>query len=157
MIESYMLWVWLAVFIIAFIVEACTQDLVSIWFSVGALVSLILSIFDNIPYWVEIIVFVVVTAITFVLTRPLAKKVLKNQIRKTNVDEFVGKEVLALKDVTREIPGEVKINDVIYSAVLMPGENKIEANSYCEIVSISGNKLIVKNIKKPTINKSIGK
>ena len=90
MIESYMLWVWLAVFIIAFIVEACTQDLVSIWFSVGALVSLILSIFDNIPYWVEIIVFVVVTAITFVLTRPLVKKVLKNQIRKTNVDEFVG-------------------------------------------------------------------
>ena len=40
-IESYMLWVWLAVFIIMLIVEAVTQDLVSIWLALGAFISLI--------------------------------------------------------------------------------------------------------------------
>ena len=36
--QEYMIWVWLGVFVVAFIVEAITQDLVSVWFGLGAIV-----------------------------------------------------------------------------------------------------------------------
>ena len=45
--EMYMVWIWLFIFVLGIVVEALTQDLVSIWFSVGALVSLVLSGFDR--------------------------------------------------------------------------------------------------------------
>ncbi len=147
MIEQYMLWVWLGVFIIALVVEAVTQDLVSIWFSAGAFVSLILSIIDGIPYWVEIIVFVVVSCLTLLLTRPVVKKMLKNQIRQTNADEFIGQKVVALKPISKDAAGEVKINDVIYQAIIAD-ENSINAFEECQIVAIKGNKLVVKQIRK---------
>ena len=145
-IESYMLWVWLAVFIIMLIVEAVTQDLVSIWLALGAFISLILSIIPNIPYYIEIVVFVVVSFITLIFTRPLVKKMLKNQIRQTNADEFIGKEVIMLKDCNQDSSGEVKINDVIYTATSV--DNKpISKGTHCLIVAINGNKLVVKKME----------
>ena len=67
--EQYMWIVWLALMIIMVIVECMGPALVSIWFAAGALVSLILSLFSlipgvTIPWWVQVIVFVVVRAIT---------------------------------------------------------------------------------------------
>ena len=47
--EQYMVWIWLGILVAAIILEAITQDLVSIWFSVGALVSLVLSGIEMIP------------------------------------------------------------------------------------------------------------
>ena len=79
--EQYMVWVWLFLFLLGIILEAVTQDLVSIWFSVGALVSLVLSGFEFIPWYVETIVFVVVSLTVVICTRPFAKKLLGNAIR----------------------------------------------------------------------------
>ena len=72
--EQYMVWIWLGLFIAAIILEAETQDLVSIWFSLGALIAIILSAFDNIPWYLETIVFIVVSLTAVICTRPLAKK-----------------------------------------------------------------------------------
>ena len=98
--EMYMVWIWLAIFVIGIIVEAVTQDLVSIWFSVGALVSLVLSGIEMVPWYVETIVCVVVSLTAVVCTRPLAKKMLGNAIRSTNIDEYIGKKVKVLKDIS---------------------------------------------------------
>ena len=145
--EQYMVWIWLFLFLLAIVLEAVTQDLISIWFSVGGLVSLVLSGFDFVPWYVETIVFIVVSLTAVICTRPLAKKMLNNAIRNTNIDEFVGKQVMVLKDISKFEFGEIRFNDVIYSACLLEEETEtIKTGEIVEVVTFRGNKIVVKKI-----------
>ena len=144
-IEQYMLWVWLALFVIAFIVEASTQELVSIWFGIGSLVALCVCGFA--PFWVEFIVFSVVTVVALLLTRPLVKKLMDRNVRFTNSDENVGRLVLLEKEVTKFNPGEVRLSGIVYTAILP--ENSVEEiskGSVVEIVAFKGNKVVIKKV-----------
>ena len=146
-LEGYMIWIWLAVFVIAVIVEASTQDFVSIWFAVGSLVPM--AICNTVPFWVEIIVFVVISAMALIFTRPLVKKLMDRTARKTNVDEFVGKRLKVIKDITKYDGGEVKLNGIVYVAILMEEEyNSIPKDSIVEVVSMKGNRVVVKLIEE---------
>lgn len=150
--ENYMIWIWLAIFIITFIVEAATSDLVSIWFSIGAVVSIILSLIEGIPYYVEIIVFAVLSLVLLIATRPMVKKILKNQERKTNVDDLIGKTVKVMETITEDLHGTIKINDVIYTASLSDNDtDTILEGTKVKIIGINGNKVIVKRIKDDDI------
>ena len=145
--EQYMVWIWLFIFISAIIVEAISQDLVSIWFSVGALVALILSGFELIPWYVETIVFIIASLTMVICTRPLAKKLLNNAIRNTNIDEYVGKQVKVLKEISKFEDGQVKFHDIIYSACLLEEETEtISEGEIVEVVTFRGNKIVVKKI-----------
>ena len=146
-IEDLTIWLWLAVFVITIAVEAMTQDLVSIWFTVGSFASLCISYFA--PWWVELIVFVVISTACLVLTRPLVKKLMRSQIRKTNSDEFIGQRVKLISKGTKFEMGTVKINSVVYNVVLPDDiEEEIEADSIVEIVSIKGNKFVVRKVEE---------
>ena len=59
MIESYMIYIWLGITVLSLVIEAFTTELISIWVAGGALVALILSAINGVPYYAEIIVFVV--------------------------------------------------------------------------------------------------
>ena len=145
-IENYMIWIWLGIFVVTVIVEAVTQDLVSIWFSLGSMASLCVSF--GVPFWVEIIVFFVVSTITLIFTRPLVKKLMDRQIRKTNTDDFIGKRVKVVKNIDKFDGGEVKINGIIYTAILLEEENEtIPEDAVVEIITLKGNKVVVKKIE----------
>ncbi len=144
-IENYMIWVWLGIFVLTLVLEASTQDFVSIWFSVGALMAMAVSGFT--PFWAELIVFVVVSACALIFTRPLVKKMMDRTVRKTNSDEFLGKRVKVIKEITKYDGGEVKLNGITYVAILMEEEEKsIPVDSIVEVVSLKGNRVIVKLI-----------
>lgn len=143
--EQYMLWIWLGVFVAAVILEAVTQDFVSIWFSIGALVCL--CICNTIPYWGEFIIFSVISLITLILTRPLVKKMMDRNVRYTNVDEVIGMRVKVIKEISKYDAGEIKINGIIYTAILLENsEETIEVDSIVEIVAFKGNKVSVRKI-----------
>lgn len=142
-IEEYMVWIWLGIFVLTVVLEAVTQDLVSIWFSLGSMAALCVSF--GVPFWVEIIVFFVVSTITLIFTRPLVKKLMDRQIRKTNTDDFVGKRVKVVSDIDKFDGGEIKINGIIYTAILQEEENEaILKDSIVEIITLKGNKVVVK-------------
>ena len=142
-IEEYMVWIWLGIFVLTVVLEAVTQDLVSIWFSLGSMAALCVSF--GVPFWVEIIVFFVVSTITLIFTRPLVKKLMDRQIRKTNTDDFVGKKVKVVSDIDKFDGGEIKINGIIYTAILQEEENEaILKDSIVEIITLKGNKVVVK-------------
>lgn len=142
-----MVWIWLAIFVIAVIVEAVTQEFVSIWFAVGALVALVSSF--ALEIWAQILIFSVVSLLALAFTRPLVKKMTERAIRHTNVDEFVGKRVKLDKEVTKYNAGEIKVNGIVYSAVLMEDvEEAIEEGSIVEVVTLRGNKIVVKKIEE---------
>ena len=111
-IEEYMIWIWLAVFVITVSAEAATQDFVSIWFAVGALIAMAICYF--VPWYVEIIIFAVISLTSLILTRPLVKKFMDRTTRYTNVDEFVGKKTILEKTVSKFEAGEVKVNGIIF-------------------------------------------
>lgn len=142
--EEYIIYIWLAVFVITFVIEALTVDLISIWFSAAALICLILSFIPGIPFWAEIIVFFVSSTAMILGLKPLATKRLQRKITKSNIDEIVGKKGLIIKEVTPLHYGEVKINDIIWSALSIDEESSIPNDTPVEVVAVKGNKLIVK-------------
>ena len=145
--EAYMVWLWLGLFLFAILIEALSQDLIAIWFALGALVSLVLSAIPGLAWYVELIVFAFVSFFVMFLTRPLAKKLLQNAIRYTNVDEMVGKRFEVLKEISKYQNGEVKINGIIYTASLMEEEyENIAAGEIVEVVTFKGNKVVVRKI-----------
>ena len=145
--ENYMVWVWLGVFLFTILIEALSQDLIAIWFSLGSLISLVLSAVPNLAWYIELIVFALVSLFVMFLTRPFAKRLLLNATRYTNIDEYVGKRVSVIKEISKYENGEIKINGIIYQACLLEEEyDPIKANEIVEIVNFKGNKVIVRRL-----------
>ena len=144
-IEQYMIWIWLGVFVLSLGIEAASQDLLSIWFGLGSLAALCVS--PALPFWAEIIVFLVVSSVTLLFTRPLIKKIMDKQVRKTNSDEFIGKRVKAISEIDKYNAGEVKLNGIVYNAILPEDDYEtIEKDSIVEVIAVKGNKVVVKKL-----------
>lgn len=145
----YMVWIWLGLFLLTILVESLTQELVAIWFSLGSLIALILSAFPAIDWYYQVMAFAIVSLFLMILTRPFVKKLLSNATRYTNVDEFIGKRVKVMKEITKYESGEVKLNDIIYHANLLEEETEsIAAGDVVEIVTFKGNKVVVRKINE---------
>ena len=142
-IESIMIWIWLGVFVLSVVIEALEPDLVSIWFAAGALLTIILSIIPGVPFWVEIIVFLVVGFVLIFSIRPLAKRFLVKKEIKSNVEEKIGEKCVVTKKISELAHGEVKLNGVIWTAVAKDKKVTIDEQSLVTIIGIDGNKLIV--------------
>ena len=145
--EQYMWIIWLALFVVMMIVEASGPALVSIWFALGALVSLIISFIPGVTWWIELIVFVAVSGATLLAIRPIVKKYAKRNTVKTNVDSFVGKRGYVIEDITLLNPGAIKIGDISWTAIPVDKDDKILENEIIEVVAVSGNKLIVRKVE----------
>ena len=90
--------VWLVLMIALVVVEVATLGLVCIWFAIGALFAAIVAVFGG-PWWLQLIAFVVVSAVTLIFTKPIAKKYFTDKIQKTNSEDLIGKKVMITEDV----------------------------------------------------------
>lgn len=136
---------WLVLAVVLAVVEACTPQLVSIWFAVGALSSCITSLITE-KIYIQIIVFVVVTVVTLVLTRPLAKRLTRSTKTHTNSDRYIGKTAVVITDIDNiNAVGQVKVGNSVWSAKSENGEI-IELDSKVVVKAIEGVKLIVEKI-----------
>ncbi len=139
---EYLNWIWIAIFVIALVVELLTADLVSIWFSFGVIPSYILGLF-NVPPFVQIIVFFVVTSILVLFTRPVVMKYFKTNEIKTNVDSIIGQHGIVTERITDVTIGAVKIKTQEWSAV---SNETIDFGEHVRVLDVEGVKLIVKKI-----------
>ena len=144
--ENFMWIIWLSLFVIMLAVEAFSTELVSIWFSLGALISLIVSFIPNVPWWVEVVIFVVISVATLFAMRPVLKRYFKTNSIKTNVDSYTGKRGYVIEDIEYLKPGAVKIGDVSWTAIPVNKDEKILENEVIEVVSVVGNKLVVRKV-----------
>lgn len=139
---------WLALVVLFAIVEGVTPQLVSIWFAGGALVSLVVSLFGA-PLWVDVIVFVAVSAILLILTRPLVKRRFEKQTVRTNADALVGGDAVVTQGINNvEGVGLAKILGQVWSARSANGE-EIPEGTAVTVERIEGVKLIVSEKKFP--------
>ena len=147
MIETYTWIIWLALFVVMLGVEALGPALVSVWFAFGALVALIVSFIPGVAWWVEVVIFVVISLATLLALRPVLQRYFKRNNYNTNIDSFTGKRGYVIEDITYLKPGAVKIGDVSWTAIPTDRDEKILENEVIEVVAVSGNKLIVKKVE----------
>jgi membrane protein implicated in regulation of membrane protease activity len=148
--EAWMWTIWLSVFVLALIIEAIGTDLVSIWFAAGALVALIVSFIPDVSWWIELIIFIVISIVTLCCFRPLIHKYLRRDIVRSNVDEIIHKKGLLTQKIDLLHQGRVKINDVTWTAIAQNEKDVIEAGETVEVLAVSGNKLIVRKAEEET-------
>lgn len=143
----FMIWIWLAVIALGLIVEVVDAGtLVSVWFSVGAVIPFLMSIWrTNNAFYItaQVVVFGVVTALALIFLRKIALKVLYKNNEKTNMDRFVDKHFKVLSVNEDKTMATVKINGITYTAV---GENETETfepNDEVCLKKFVGNKVVV--------------
>ena len=90
--------VWVVLAIIFAVVEIITVGLTSIWFAGGALAALLASALGLNVVW-QIVVFVLVSVLLLVFTRPWALKYVKPHLVKTNYESAIGKNVCLTEEV----------------------------------------------------------
>ena len=143
MTGTTMLFVWLVIAVVLGIFEAATVALVSIWFAIGAVAAMVPAYF-NAPFWVQILVFILVSALCFVFTRPFFKKIIRVNKQPTNVDRLVGQEGVATDDIENiECRGKVFISGLTWSARSETGE-LIPQGAVVTVKKIEGATLVVK-------------
>ena len=115
--------VWLALLLFFAVAEAATIALVSIWFAAGALAALLATIFTN-DIWIQILLFVVVSAVTMAVVRPLARKYVLPHRVPTNADRVIGREGVITQAVDNLAPaGVVVVAGMAWTARSDSGEN----------------------------------
>ena len=137
----YLIW---AVAIIVFgLFEAVTAQMVSIWFVVGAIAALIAS-FLNVPFIAQVIIFVAVTILALVITRPLVKKYIHPRKERTNADKVIDQIGIVVEDIDNiNATGQVKVEGKIWTARSIDN-SLIPSDKEVVIEKIEGVKLLVK-------------
>ena len=95
---STMTIIWLVIAIVMGVLEACTVQLVSLWFAIGGVAACITSLFTD-KLTIQLIVFIVVTAIALAVTRPIVKRMKQKRPEATNADRYIGKRGVVLQDI----------------------------------------------------------
>lgn len=141
---EYMVWFWLALFVVALIIEIVSADMISIWFALASIPSFIIALLEG-HIVVQIVSFIFFTAILLILTRPVVKKYLKTNEIKTNVDAMVGMTVTVIKDIRPDEIGRVVVRAIDWAAM---SKETILVGEHARVLDVDGNKLIVEKIEK---------
>ena len=132
--------IWLVVAVVAIIVDIVTSSFIFMWFSIGALVAIILSFF-GISMALQFIVFLITGIVLIAVGYPWAKKKFKVEKNHTLTMEqaYIGRVMKANEDIVEK--SKIKV-DGIYWTAYNKGK-KISKDDQFFIVGIEGNKLIV--------------
>lgn len=142
---------WIAVLIVAVVVEIITLGLSSIWFAGGALIALIIAALHG-PFWLQVVSFLVVSLLLLIFTRPIAVKYFNRDRIRTNVESIVGRQAIVLAEVSNlRGTGQVSVGGQEWSARSADNDVDLQEGSVVEVVAVSGVKLICKPTNKPPV------
>lgn len=134
-------WVfWLCLVIVLSIIEIATINLLTVWFVLSGIVTLILSFFIE-DVAILSTVFAILGIILMIITRPIIKKLQKGNLEKTNLERIIGASGLVTEEIKKNKVGEVKVDGKRWSAI---SNKKIEVGEEIVVEKIEGVKLVVR-------------
>ena len=140
--DEMMTIIWIAAIIIFGIAEAATAGLVSIWFVVGAVAALVATELGA-ALWLQFAVFLIVSILALIATRPLARKMLDKTIVPTNADRVLHHTAKVTETIDNTIPsGEVYIDGKTWTARSESGA-VIAPETLVKVIRLEGVKLYV--------------
>lgn len=144
-----MIVVWTIVIIGSIIIETETSELVSCWFALSGIVALVLAL-CKVDLLIQCLVFVAVSAVLVIATRPIIKKFNAIEDIPTNVDRLIGMTGVITKKVHGDEKGEIKVNYQRWTAINKCDE-VFEVGEKAIVSYIDGNKLVIEKINEVEI------
>ncbi len=136
------MYIWLALMVLFILVEAGTAGLTTIWFAGGALVAFLAALLGA-HLVVQVILFVLVSLLLLIFTRPLVKKYLNGRTLKTNADSLIGRTAVVSEEISNlRATGAIMVDGMSWTA-RSETEEAIPAGAEVRIREIRGVKCIV--------------
>ena len=143
---------WLISFGILLLIEICTLGLTTIWFAAGALMAFLMAVL-NLSLWIQAIVFLAVSVLLLVFTRPIMTKHLNAKTTKTNAESLVGGKARVLIPVNNlKSEGQVMVGGMEWSARSTKDEVTFQKDEMVRIAGISGVKLMIERLDKEEVD-----
>lgn len=142
--------IWLGLLIVFCLGEALSVGLTSIWFAAGSLAALICALLGG-PQWLQITLFIVISALCLLAIRPLAQKHLNAKVQPTNADRILGETVPVTEEINNLLSqGAVSIGGLTWSArsdqnVIIP------VGTLVRVLRIEGVKVYVEEVKEEAV------
>ena len=137
---------WIVVLIATLGMELVSVGLTSIWFSFGAL-GAIAACAAGSPEWLQGTVFLAISLLMLVFTRPWAVRFLNNRRVKTNLEEIVGSEVRVIELVDNKLEcGKALRAGLEWTARARNTDDVFLPDEMAKVSGVEGVKLILEKL-----------
>ena len=134
---------WLILLIILLVIEAISLELTTIWFAGGALAAFIAALVGA-DVVVQVVLFLAVSIVLLVFTRPVAVRYLNRNKTPTNAESLIGEQAVVTQTINNLMGrGVVLVNGMEWTARSQENSEMIEKDTIVRILRIDGVKLIV--------------
>lgn len=143
---------WLLLAALFIVLEIISLGLTTIWFAGGAFVAALAGL-AGVSLSIQVALFLVVSIILLVLTRPIAVRYLDSKTQKTNSEALIGQKAIVLQTINNlTAEGQVKVNGMEWTARAKTDETIIPEGEVVTILEIQGVKLIVEPVSQDETN-----
>ena len=143
--------IWLGLFILLLVIEIITVGLTTIWFAAGALAALAANVLGA-NLIIQIIIFLAVSVVLLIFTRPWAEKHLNRKRVRTNYERAIGKVIRITEKVDNLNQTGKSVVDGQEWTVRSKNDSEIfEAGALARVAAVSGVKLIVEKCEEETV------
>lgn len=151
--EHGIMLLWLGVAVISLIIESITSDMVSIWFTPGAILAMILSIWVDL-FWLQLLIFLAISIIMLILARAYFKKhPILHDSAPMNADAVLEERGVVVEEINNlKETGAVKVKGMVWTARSVD-DQMIARGEIVTIEQISGVKLICRLAESETKTK----
>ena len=137
---------WLVAFVILIGIEAATMALTTIWFAGGAVFAFFAAVL-GFTIQTQLVVFLIVSFILLLFTRPFAMRFVNRETVKTNVDGLIGRRAKVITKIDNNEPsGATVVDGQEWTARSMDDAVTIPVGTHVVIKEVRGVKLIVEMI-----------
>lgn len=143
---------WFFLTVLLLIIEGCTWNLTTIWFAVGALGALLANQLGASPL-VQTAVFLLVSFVAVLATKPLVRKWKDHPFTPTNGDRNVGRVADVLEEISPSRPGRVQLDGVSWAAQVN-GNYILHPTTLCRVVDFHSTTLIVEPYLSEKVSES---
>lgn len=138
--------IWFIAGFVFFLLEFAVPGLILFFFAIGAWIVAILSLFMDLSFNAQLMIFLVTSIVTILLFRNWAKKLIMARKSKNEIeDEFIGRKALAQSDIAPGKNGKVEFKGTTWDA---QSEDVIEKGENVVIIGNDSILLIVKSSNK---------
>ncbi|MCY6355777.1 NfeD family protein [Clostridium sp. ZS2-4] len=132
---------WLVIAAFALAIDAATSSFLFIWFTVGGILAIILTLLQF-PFSTQLITFIASSVALLAIGYPIVKKTIKRTVPITPrmEEEYIGQEFTSDKNIKEK--GTIKFEG-IYWTVKNVGDD-VNKGDRVKIIGIEGNKLVIK-------------
>ena len=142
---------WLVAFVILIGIEAATMALTTIWFAGGAVFAFFAAVL-GFSIQTQLVVFLIVSFILLLFTRPLAMRFVNRGTVKTNVDGLIGRRAKVITKIDNNEPsGATVVDGQEWTARSMDDAVTIPVGTHVVIKEVRGVKLIVEPVSEKDV------